>query len=307
MVRKNSDRQTVATAPPQGQVRKPDWLKVRFPAGENYRRIDRYHRLHGLHSVCRSAACPNQGECWNKGTATFMILGNQCTRHCSFCNVAHATPGPPDAGEPLGVATAIAELELRHAVITSVTRDDLADGGAAHFAALVGAIRQQAPACRIELLIPDLAGNQKALEIIIEAQPDIIGHNMETVPRLYSEVRPGADYGRSLKVLGTAGQRAPQIMTKSGLMLGMGETEEEVRQVMADLREQGCRLLTLGQYLAPTKAHFPVIRYLSPAEFTRYAEHARALGFDHAEAGPLVRSSYHAEEQFNAREKKDHG
>lgn len=303
----NVDVETPAAPDSRRKQQKPEWLKVSFPAGENYRRIDRYHRQEGLHSVCRSAACPNQGECWNRGTATFMILGNQCTRTCAFCNVTHAHPVAPDPDEPARVATAIAELKLNHAVITSVTRDDLDDCGAAQFAALVREIKHRAPVCRIELLIPDLAGNLNALELILQTQPDILGHNLETIPRLYPEVRPEADYHRSLNVLSNVRQLAPKIITKSGLMLGMGETENEVHQVMTDLRARDCQLLTLGQYLAPTKSHFPVARYLEPAEFTSYAEYGRALGFDHVEAGPLVRSSYHAEEQFHARKGEDHG
>lgn len=280
--------------------RKPDWLKVKFPAGENYTRIDRYHRLNGLNSVCRSAACPNQGECWSKGTATFMILGATCSRHCRFCNVGSGLLAPPDPEEPAKVATAIAELNLRHAVITSVTRDDLDDGGAAHFASLVREIRSRTASCRIELLIPDLQGNWDALGVILDQRPDILGHNVETVPRLYAEVRPEAVYQRTLELLAEVARRDPRIIRKSGLMLGMGETESEVVQVMKDLRRHSCQLLTLGQYLAPTRAHFPVARYVTPDEFAGYAERGRELGFDHVESGPLVRSSYHAEEQFDA-------
>ncbi len=279
--------------------RKPDWLKVKFPAGKKYAEIDRYHRQQGLHSVCRSAACPNQGECWSKGTATFMILGDSCSRLCRFCNVASRELLPPDPAEPAKVARAIAELELQHAVITSVTRDDLADGGASQFVALVEEIRQQAGSCRIELLIPDLCGNWHALHQILAAEPDILGHNIETVPRLYPEVRPGASYQRSLQLLQESKQHSPRILTKSGLMLGMGETREETLQVMQDLRAHGCQLLTLGQYLAPSTAHYPIARYVPPEEFTDLAAAGRDFGFSHVEAGPLVRSSYHAEEQFN--------
>jgi len=239
-------------------IRKPDWLKVKFPAGENYTRIDRYHRLHGLNSVCRSAACPNQGECWSQGTATFMILGTICSRHCRFCNVASGQLEPPDPEEPRKVAKAIYELELNHAVITTVTRDDLNDGGASQFVALIREIRELTSDCRIELLISDLQGNREALASIVAEKPDILGHNVETVPRLYSQVRPEAEYQRTLSVLADIHQLDPEIITKSGLMLGMGETEEEVLQVMADLRQHDCQLLTLGQYLAPTRNHFPV-------------------------------------------------
>jgi lipoyl synthase len=267
--------------------RKPDWLKVRFPAGPQYARIDRYHREQGLHSVCRSAACPNQGECWSRGTAT-----------CTFCNVRAGAPLPPDAEEPRKVATAIRELGLRHAVVTSVTRDDLADGGAGQFARLTREIRSAAPQCRIELLIPDLAGNWEALAAILAAGPDILGHNLETVPRLYAEVRPGADYRRSLELLETSRRLAPAIPTKSGLMLGLGETRDELLAALADLRKTGCSLLTLGQYLAPTRGHHEVRRFVPPAEFDELRRQAEQLGFAHVEAGPLVRSSYHAEQQF---------
>jgi lipoic acid synthetase len=207
----------------ESTARKPDWLKVRFPAGPEFARIDRMHREQGLHSVCRSAACPNQGECWSQGTATFMILGNRCSRSCAFCNVAHGPQGVPDPAEPQMVAAAVAELALRHAVITSVTRDDLADGGAGHFAAVVSAIRLAAPGCRVELLIPDLGGEETALRVILAARPDVLGHNLETVPRLYPAARAGADYHRSLALLGAVRRLAPAVPTKSGLMLGLGE------------------------------------------------------------------------------------
>jgi len=284
--------------------RKPDWLKVRLPSGPNFVRIDRYPRQQGLHSVCRSAACPNQGECWNNGTATFMILGDHCTRGCRFCNVQGGQPRPLDPDEPVRVATAIAELQLRHAVITSVTRDDLDDGGAAQFAELTAAIRNHSPGCIIELLIPDLGGDPTALQTILDAAPDILGHNIETVPRLYPLVRAEADYRRSLQLLRDSARSAPQIPTKSGLMLGLGETVAEVKQVMRDLLATGCRLLTLGQYLQPTRDHQPVTRYLPPEEFDSFRDFGLELGFRHVEAGPLVRSSYHAAEQF---QEADHG
>lgn len=288
-------------------VTKPDWLKVKFPAGENYRRIDRYHRQQGLNSVCRSAACPNQGECWNKGTATFMILGKNCTRTCTFCNIGNHPAAAPDPREPRNVARAIAELGLKHAVITSVTRDDLPDGGAGQFAALVDEIKKTSPDCTIELLIPDLQGNEQALATILEKSPHILGHNLETVPRLYPRVRPEADYQGSLDVLARTRTLAPTIITKSGLMLGMGEDHAEVIETLQDLREHGCRIVTLGQYLAPTRQHHPVVRYVAPEEFNLLADYGRHLGFDHVEAGPLVRSSYHAEEQFKTSETQAHG
>jgi lipoyl synthase len=278
--------------------RKPDWLKVRFPGGPAYARIDRYHRETGLHSVCRSAACPNQGECWSRGTATFMILGDRCTRACTFCNVGKHIPLPPDPREPAKVAGAVAELGLRHAVITSVTRDDLPDGGAGLFATLVRELRRLAPHCRVELLIPDLGGNRAALQTLLGDPPDLLGHNLETVPRLYQVVRQGASYQRSLELLAAVRELAPQLPSKSGLMLGMGEEGEELRAVLADLRSVGCAYLTLGQYLAPSRQHHPVARFVPPEEFAALRQEALAMGFAHVEAGPLVRSSYHAEEQF---------
>jgi lipoyl synthase len=277
---------------------KPDWLKVRFPGGPNVARIDRLHREAGLHTVCRSAACPNQGECWNRGTATFMILGNRCTRECAFCNVEKATPLSPDPMEPEKIADAVATLALRHVVITTVTRDDLPDGGASHFAAVTAAIRAKVPGCRIELLISDLKGDREALRAIVDAAPDVLGHNLETVPRLYPQARRGADYKRSLEVLRAVRQLSPQIPTKSGLMLGLGEEREEILAVLDDLKGAGSSFLTLGQYLAPTPRHHPVVRYLPPQEFEELRRCALTLGFSHVEAGPLVRSSYHAEEQF---------
>lgn len=284
----------MTTRPP----RKPDWLKVRFPAGPNYARIDRLHREQGLHSVCRSAACPNQGECWEQGTATFMILGDHCTRDCRFCNVSHETPLAVDPQESDKVARAVSELKLNHAVITSVTRDDLEDGGAAQFESVTRAIHIHRPECKVELLVPDLQGNHSALNTILAANPEVFGHNLETVPRLYPQARAGADYQRSLNLLAAAAEIAPEIPTKSGLMLGMGERTEEILSVMQDLRQAGCSMLTLGQYLQPTRDHLPVARYVEPSEFASLRDAGRQLGFSHVEAGPLVRSSYHAAEQF---------
>jgi lipoic acid synthetase len=277
-------------------LRKPEWLKVRLPSGENHARIERYHRQQGLHSVCRSAACPNQGECWNQGTATFMILGANCSRSCQFCNIEGGILLPPDPLENEKIATAIAELALHHAVITSVTRDDLKDGGASIFAELVDCIRRKSK-CRIELLIPDLQGDEAALKTILAARPDILGHNIETAPRLYSQVRPEADYRRSLELLSRVKEYAPGVKSKSGLMLGLGEEPAEVMEVMTDLRANRCDILTLGQYLAPSRRHAPVRRYLHPDEFAELAAKGRQMGFAHVEAGPLVRSSYHAAEQ----------
>lgn len=278
--------------------RKPDWLKVRFPAGPNYARIDRLHREQGLHSVCRSAACPNQGECWEQGTATFMILGNHCTRDCRFCNVTHDLPLPVDPQEADKIAGAVNELGLSHAVITSVTRDDLIDGGAAQFSAVTRAIHTRTPSCRVELLIPDLQGDHAALRTILAAAPDVLGHNLETVPRLYQAARSGADYRRSLELLAAAKRMTPDIPTKSGLMLGMGETSQEILAAMRDLHLAGCAMLTLGQYLQPTRQHLPVVRYIEPSEFETLRIAGLQLGFTHVEAGPLVRSSYHAAEQY---------
>ena len=279
-------------------LRKPAWLRVRFQAGPNFARIDRLHREQGLNSVCRSAACPNQGECWSQGTATFMILGDRCTRDCRFCNVVHASPAAPDPAEPQRVAEAVAELGLKHAVITSVTRDDLQDGGARQFAAVTQKIRELAPECRVELLIPDLQGDWSALRMVLDAAPDVLGHNLETVPRLYPAARLGADYQRSLALLRTAALLAPKIATKTGLMLGMGETWEEILTVMQDILETGCSMLTLGQYLQPSRHHLGVARYVTPAEFDQLRQTGYNLGFRHVEAGPLVRSSYHAAEQY---------
>ena len=284
-------------APP---TRKPDWLKVRIPGGPHYARIDRYHREGGLNTVCRGAACPNQGECWSRGTASFMLLGSRCTRGCTFCNVGRGEPLPPDPEEAAKVAAAIAELGLKHAVVTAVTRDDLADGGAGQFVALIHEVRRRAPGCRIELLIPDFAGDSDALARVVAAAPDLLGHNLETVPRLYETVRHGADYHRSLRLLAEARRLAPYLPLKSGLMAGLGETIEELTTVMADLRAAGCSLLTLGQYLAPSRRHHSVQRYLPPEEFAALREKALALGFAEVAAGPLVRSSYHAERQFDA-------
>lgn len=279
-------------------ARKPPWLKVRFPAGPGFARIDRMHREQGLHTVCRSAACPNQGECWSQGTATFMILGDRCSRDCAFCNVAHGPVAHPDSGEPQAVAAAVAELKLHHAVVTSVTRDDLPDGGAGHFAAVTAAIRAAAPECRVELLIPDLGGDRAALGVILAAGPDVLGHNLETVPRLYPTARAGAGYRRSLALLAAVREVAPAIPTKSGLMLGLGEARDELLAVLADLRAAGVGILTLGQYLQPTRAHLPVERYLPPEEFAGLRAVALAMGFARVAAGPLVRSSYHAAELY---------
>ncbi|MDZ7372173.1 MAG: lipoyl synthase [candidate division KSB1 bacterium] len=275
---------------------KPHWLKIRLPGGEHYTQVKSLVSRHGLHTVCQSAQCPNLGECWSRGTATMMILGNVCTRNCRFCAVESGRPLPPDADEPRRVAEAVAALSLRYAVITSVTRDDLPDGGAEQFAAVIREIRLRNPECLVEVLIPDFKGDEQALNKVFSARPDVLNHNLETVPRLYPQVRPQADYGRSLAVLQKAA--AAGLRTKSGLMVGLGETLQEVIDVLQDLYAAGCRMVTVGQYLQPSKSHLPVERYVSPQEFDEIARVARQIGFEHAECGPLVRSSYHAEEQL---------
>jgi len=254
---------------------------------------DLLDRLH-LPTVCDRARCPNRGECFSHHTATFLILGEVCTRGCAFCAVKKGRPSEPDADEPQRLAQAVAELGLRHVVITSVTRDDLPDGGAAHYARIVGALRQHCPGVRVELLAPDFAGSREALAVVLAAQPDILAHNLETVPRLYPQVRRGADYGRSLKVLEDAKQLSPKIISKSGLMLGLGEESQEVEEVLKDLRTVQCDMLTLGQYLSPSLHHVPVARYLRPEEFVSWQRQALDLGFKSVAAGPLVRSSYKA-------------
>ena len=274
---------------------RPDWLRVRYQQTPELENLHELVRTEKLHTVCQSAACPNLGECWSHGTATFMIAGNLCTRACGFSDVATGRPGPLDPGEPERVARAIARLGLRFAVVTAVARDDLADGGAEHFARTVAAIRTHAPGCRVELLIPDLKGSVEALQTVLAASPDVLNHNLETVERLQRPVRKAGRYDRSLAVLANSARLRPDVPTKTGLMLGLGETDDEVRQTLRDVRAHGCRLLTLGQYLAPSPAHLPVARWVSPKEFDAWADFARELGFDEVFSGPLVRSSYRAE------------
>jgi lipoyl synthase len=274
--------------------RHPPWIKVRAPGGPGYVETLGIVKSLGLHTVCEEARCPNLGECWAHKTATFMLLGDRCTRNCSFCAVAHGKPLTVDPHEPEHVGAAVARLGLRHVVVTSVNRDDLPDGGASHFAATARAIRHAAPDCRIEVLVPDFQGNLAAVATVVASPVAIFNHNVETVPRLYRRVRPGAKYGRSLDVLAAARDRAGDRLTKAGLMLGLGEQEDELTAVFADLRRVGCDILTLGQYLRPTREHLPVERYVAPAEFDRLGSIARELGFRHVESGPLVRSSYHA-------------
>ncbi len=277
-------------------AQRPSWLRVRAPGGENYRELKGLFDRLGLHTVCESAACPNVGECWSRRTATFMILGNVCTRRCRFCAVAKGAPLPLDYDEPRRVAEAVAELGLRYAVITSVNRDDRKDGGAELFALTIRAIRQRGPACRVEVLIPDFQGSKSALDRVLEAGPDVLNHNLETVPRLYGQARPGARYERSLDVLAYCKQCKPHMPTKSGLMLGLGESLSEVLEVMRDLADRRVDLLTLGQYLSPSPAHLPVARFVPPEEFAELARLGHEMGFRRVISGPLVRSSYHAAE-----------
>jgi len=275
-------------------TRKPEWLQKKInPAA--HAEMERLLGDHRLHTVCREAMCPNISECFRQKQATFLILGRACTRLCSFCNVAKETPLPADPGEPARVAQAVARLGLAHVVVTSPTRDDLPDGGAGHYGATVAAIRQASPGTRIELLIPDFRGERESIASVVTARPDILGHNVETVPRLY-HIRSGADYRRSIAVLETVRELDPDLRTKSGIMVGLGEREEEVLAVFADLKRAGCAYLSVGQYLAPGRKHYPVQEFIRPERFEFYRERALALGFAHVESGPYVRSSYHAEQ-----------
>jgi lipoic acid synthetase len=277
---------------------KPPWIRVRLADSETFRGVKQVLREQGLHTVCEEAACPNIGECFGKGTATFMVLGDLCTRRCPFCDVAHGRPMPPDPQEPAKLAHTVARLRLAYVVITSVDRDDLRDGGAAHFASCIRAVREQSPRTRVEVLTPDFRGRlDAALDAFAADPPDVMNHNLETVPRLYREARPGADYRHSLQLLREFKQRHPAVPTKSGLMLGLGESDEEVLAVLRDLREAGVDMLTVGQYLQPRPGNLPVRRYVAPEIFDAFAREARRLGFTHAACGPLVRSSYHADEQ----------
>jgi lipoyl synthase len=273
---------------------RPDWLRVRAPGGENYRDVKSLVRSLRLHTVCESARCPNVGECWNHRTATFMILGNVCTRRCGFCAVEKGAPLPVDYDEPGRVAEAAAALGLRYAVITSVNRDDRKDGGAELFALTIRAIRERIPACKVEVLIPDFQGSHPAMDMVLDAAPDVLNHNLETVPRLYRQARIGARYERSLEILSYAKTTRPAIPTKSGIMVGLGETMDETLGAMRDLRDHQVDILTVGQYLRPSEQHLPVARYVTPAEFDELRRTGREMGFTHVESGPLVRSSYHA-------------
>ncbi|MGE3268132.1 MAG: lipoyl synthase [Chloroflexota bacterium] len=288
-----------ACAPtPRGN--RPEWLKVRFPNGSNYNELRTLMREQRLNTICEEALCPNIGECWENRTATFLILGEVCTRNCGFCSVITGRPTGLDLDEPRRLAEAVEKIGLRHIVITSVTRDDLPDGGSAIFAETIRQLRERIPDCGIEVLIPDFMGNWDALKTVMDAKPDILNHNMETVPRLYNRVRPKAIYTQSLELLKRAKDLAPDVNSKSGLMVGLGEEREELLQVFEDLRASDVDVLTVGQYLRPTMKHLPVERYVDPAEFADLKHYAQGLGFKHVESGPLVRSSYHAHEQVPA-------
>jgi lipoic acid synthetase len=280
---------------------KPEWIRVRVSQSDSFREVKRLLREGQLHTVCEEASCPNIGECFGNGTATFMVLGELCTRRCPFCDVAHGRPLPPDPLEPQHLAETVARLGLKYVVITSVDRDDLRDGGAAHFADCIRTVRRQSPGTSIEVLTPDFRGRATiALDILAGDPPDVMNHNLETVPRLYRQARPGADYGHSLQLLQSFKQRCPQVATKSGLMLGLGETDREVCEVLQDLRLHGVDMLTVGQYLQPRPGNLPVQRYATPQEFDALATRARGMGFAHVASGPLVRSSYHADSQARA-------
>ena len=283
---------------PAEPLRKPEWIRVRAGGGERFQQIKQALREAKLHTVCEEASCPNIGECFGHGTATFMIMGDLCTRRCPFCDVAHGRPQPLDADEPRHLAETIALMKLSYVVVTSVDRDDLRDGGAGHFVDCIRAVRELSPKTRIEILTPDFRGRlDRALEILDAAPPDVMNHNLETVPRLYRQARPGSDYQHSLKLLSGFKARHPEIPTKSGLMVGLGETNEEIVEVMRDLRAHHVDMLTVGQYLQPSKHHLPVTRYVDPVEFRALEAEAMKLGFTHAACGPLVRSSYHADRQ----------
>jgi lipoic acid synthetase len=280
----------------------PEWLKVRSPGSPNYHRLKGIMRGLGLHTVCEEANCPNIGECWHHGTATFMILGDRCTRSCGYCNVVHGAPKPPDGAEPVKVASAIHALDLDYVVVTSVDRDDLPDFGAGHFARTITETRARVPDCRLEVLIPDFQGSEEALRLVLDARPDVLNHNIETVARLYRTARPGGRYERALQLLRRSRDIAPSIPTKSGLMVGLGEEWSELVTTLADLRAAGVQIVTIGQYLRPSPANLPMSRYYTPAEFAELKRIGLDLGFGHVESGPLVRSSYHAHEQTQSYE-----
>ncbi len=290
---------TVITADPEAPpARKPFWLKMKMPAGEGYARTLQLVKSHRLHTVCEEAKCPNLGECWSAGTATLMILGDVCTRSCGFCNIATGRPGVLDLDEPIRVGDAVRIMDLRHVVLTSVNRDELADGGAAVWAHTIREVRRQSPGTSVEVLIPDFCGNWDALQLVLDERPEILNHNIESVPRLYHKVRPQAKYHRSLKLLQIAHDQG--LTTKTGMMLGLGESADEIESVLDDLVAISCEILTLGQYLQPTPRHLPVARWVHPDEFVHWKEQGELRGIRHVESGPLVRSSYHAEKQVKA-------
>ena len=294
-----TSRIPVKVVPVQGPLpRKPPWIRVKAPVGPDVRRLKNLLRERRLHTVCEEASCPNLGECFGHGTATFMVMGDLCTRRCPFCDVAHGRPEPLDPEEPVQLAEAVAAMALRYVVITSVDRDDLRDGGASHFVRCIEAVRAHCPSTRIEVLVPDFRGRvDKAVRALASALPDVFNHNLETVPRLYRKARPGADYAGSLGLIERFKREHPQVATKSGLMLGLGETRDEIIELMRDLRRHGCDMLTLGQYLQPSRYHLAVERYWEPVEFDELGREARTLGFSNVASGPLVRSSYHADLQ----------
>ena len=283
---------------PVERLKKPEWIRVRAPSSPRFYEIKKILREHRLHTVCEEASCPNIGECFGKGTATFMIMGDICTRRCPFCDVGHGRPLPLDADEPRNLARTIAALKLSYVVVTSVDRDDLRDGGAQHFVDCIRAVREVSPSTQIEILVPDFRGRlERALEILATAPPDVMNHNLETVPRLYTQARPGSDYAHSLRLLKEFKDRFAEIPTKSGLMVGLGETDDEILAVMRDMRAHAIDMLTIGQYLQPTAGHLPVMRYVHPDVFAMFEREAYAMGFKHAAVGALVRSSYHADQQ----------
>ncbi|MBP0132468.1 MAG: lipoyl synthase [Nitrosospira sp.] len=291
-------RNPIKIVPQTEVLRKPSWIRVRSSNSKEFYEVKRILREQKLHTVCEEASCPNIGECFGKGTATFMILGDLCTRRCPFCDVAHGKPRPPDPDEPLHLAQSIAAMRLKYVVITSVDRDDLRDGGAQHFVDCIRQVREHSPQTKIEVLVPDFRGRlDVALEKLSASPPDVLNHNLETVPRLYKQCRPGADYAHSLKLLQDFKTRFPSIPTKSGLMLGLGETDEEILEVLSDLRKHSVEMLTIGQYLQPSNGHLPVLRYVTPDGFKEFERAAIEMGFSHAACGPMVRSSYHADQQ----------
>ncbi len=288
----------IVPTPPEKRKRLPEWIRIKAPITPAVSNLKQLLREHKLVTVCEEAACPNLSECFSHGTATFMIMGDKCTRRCTFCDVAHGRPDPLDKDEPLNLATALGKMGLKYIVITSVDRDDLRDGGASHFAECIQAVRDHCPQTKIEVLVPDFRGRmQVALQHLGVALPDVFNHNLETVPRLYKQVRPGSDYFESLKLIQAFKAQYPHIPTKSGIMLGLGETNEEILETLKDMRKFDCDMLTLGQYLQPSRFHMPVARYVSPEEFNMLADEARKLGFTNVASGPLVRSSYHADRQ----------